>query len=104
MPACTVTGMGPIRYIITAAALIITIAALVVMAQSQYGNTQSTINTHDATNTTQIANCTQYGEFQVEIQCGEQVGIQTNVTAHNVTGGLPYQYEDETEYETSMVD
>lgn len=104
MPACVVIGMGPIRYIITAAALVMAIAVLVVMAQSQYGNAQSAMNTHNVTNTMQVVNCTQYGEFQGEFQCGEQVGVQANVTAHNVTNGLPYQYEDEFEYETSVED
>ncbi|WP_243675791.1 hypothetical protein [Vulcanisaeta distributa] len=104
MSACVVTSMGPIRYMITAAILAMAIAVLAVMAQSQYGNAQLTINAHNATNTMQIVNCTQHGEFQGEFQCGDQVGVQANVTVHNVTNGLPYQYEDEVEYEASMED
>ena len=114
MPTHIVTGMGLVRYILVITALATALAVLVVMAQTQYGNAQSTVNTQGVntnnalsmgtTNITQVINCTQYGEFQGEFQCGGQVGIQTNTTAYNVTGGLPYQYEDEIEYESSIED
>ena len=113
MPAHIVTGMGLVRYILVITALATALAVLVVMVQTQYGSAQSTVNTQGVntnnalgigTNITQAINCTQYGEFQGEFQCGEQVGIQTNATAYNVTGGLPYQYEYEIEYELSTED
>lgn len=93
--------MGPVRYIVMAATLAMALTVLIVMAQSQYGTTQPTINLRNTTST-QAINCTQYGEFQGEFQCGEQAGIQVNATAYNVTSGMPYQYEDE--HEASMED
>ena len=106
--------MKPVRYIIITAALTAALAVLAVMAQAQYGTAQSTVNpqgvnTNNAlgtvsTSATQVINCTQYGEFQGEFQCGAQVGVQTNATAYNVTSGLPYQYEDGVNYEASIED
>ena len=104
--------MKPVRYVIVTAALVAALAVLVVMAQ--YGAAQSTVNPQDvntnnalgtvSTSTTQVINCTQYGEFQGEFQCGAQAGVQTNAMAYNVTSGLPYQHEDGVEYETSIED
>ncbi|WP_252900279.1 hypothetical protein [Vulcanisaeta sp. JCM 14467] len=75
--------MGLVRYVLVITALATALAVLVVMAQTQYGNAQSTVNTQGVntnnalgigtTNITQAINCTRHGEFQGEFQCGEQV-------------------------------
>ncbi|WP_291767002.1 hypothetical protein [Caldivirga sp. UBA161] len=89
--------MRSVRYVVLAATLATVLTILVVMAQPQNSTTQPTVNSQNATSTTHIMNCAQYGEFQGEFQCGEQVSVQVNVTAHNVTeisnGDLDLNYE-----------
>ena len=105
MPICDTgeyasTSMRYIRYMAVASVLAVAATVLAVLAlQQSAGNAQSVTAqqgvamglNQTASINQQPANCTQYGEFQGEFQCGPQV----NLTKYNATGNIPYQLEDE---------
>jgi len=101
--------MRYIRYITIVSALAVVTTVLAVLAlQQNVGSAQNVAAQQGITmglNQTasinqQPINCTQYGEFQGEFQCGSQV----NLTKYNATGNIPYQLEDEVEYESQIED
>ncbi len=103
------TNMRYIRYITIVSALAVVTTVLAVLAlQQNVGSAQNVAAQQGITmglNQTasinqQPINCTQYGEFQGEFQCGPQV----NLTKYNATGNIPYQLEDEVEYESQIED
>ncbi len=100
--------MSLVKYALVIATMVVAISVLIALAQqvNQSSNTQvntihsTNINATNTTSTQLVSNCTQYGEFQGEFQCGPQ----ENITKYNTTNVIPYQYEDEVEYESSIED
>jgi hypothetical protein len=91
--------MRYIRYItiVSALAVVTTVLAVLAIQQNVTALQGITMGLNQTASTNQQPiNCTQYGEFQGEFQCGPQV----NLTKYNATGNIPYQLEDEVEYES----